>query len=100
MCRRRAAEKTFAHPGPRLKLSHRALLHARRREKFRPEERRARRPRPRARPLPRGIAAHAFGREGARIPYKTTRDRQEASTMAEQKEGRESFPKNESTGEG
>jgi hypothetical protein len=50
--------------------------------------------------LPRGIAAHAFGREGARITYKTTRYRQEASTMAEQREGRESFPKNESTGEG
>jgi hypothetical protein len=50
--------------------------------------------------LPRGVAAHAFGREGARITYKTTQDRQEARTMAEQREGRESFPKNESTGGG
>jgi hypothetical protein len=36
----------------------------------------------------------------ARIPYKAALDIQEASTMAEHEEGRESFPKNESTGEG
>jgi hypothetical protein len=36
----------------------------------------------------------------ARIPYKTDFKRQERSTMAGQGGGGESFPKNESTGEG
>ncbi|HEX3559858.1 MAG TPA: hypothetical protein VHU19_11680 [Pyrinomonadaceae bacterium] len=49
--------------------------------------------------MPRGISTRVFRREGGRIPYKTTLDTQEASTMAEQEEGRESFPKNESKGE-
>ncbi|HVF42512.1 MAG TPA: hypothetical protein VM936_05860 [Pyrinomonadaceae bacterium] len=47
--------------------------------------------------MPRSLAAHAR----ARIPYKTDFQRQEMSTMAGQSEGGgESFPKNESTGEG
>jgi hypothetical protein len=45
-------------------------------------------------------AARACVRACARIRYNTTLKEQEIRTMSEQREGGESFPKNESTGEG